>query len=169
MKCRNEKGLTLVELLAAVTISFMIIGVIYAVLNTVITQSKSDMARKNFVKEQTAILQYMNSAMENVDDIEPDDENDDGTFTRFKAVDVNINVGSDGTYQESSTDKTIAVSDGNLSVGGTIVNSDGISLDGTTFTVENGSLICHFVIKDTQNHFEKKIYAAYKLGEEGNP
>ncbi|NWN95392.1 MAG: prepilin-type N-terminal cleavage/methylation domain-containing protein, partial [Bacillus sp. (in: Bacteria)] len=35
MKCRNEKGLTLVELLAAVTISFMIIGVIYAVLNTV--------------------------------------------------------------------------------------------------------------------------------------
>lgn len=161
MKCRNEKGLTLVELLAAVTISFMIIGVIYAVLNTVITQSKSDMARKNFVKEQTAILQYMNSAMENVDDIEPDDENDDGTFTRFKAVDVNINVGSDGTYQESSTDKTIAVSDGNLSVGGTIVNSDGISLDGTTFTAENGSLICHFVMKDTQNHFEKKIYAAY--------
>lgn len=169
MKCRNEKGLTLVELLAAVTISFMIIGVIYAVLNTVITQSKSDMARKNFVKEQTAILQYMNSAMENVDDIEPDDENDDGTFTRFKAVDVNINVGSDGTYQESSTDKTITVSDGNLSVGGTIVNSDGISLDGTTFTAENGSLICHFVMKDTQNHFEKKIYAAYKLGEEGNP
>ena len=169
MKCRDEKGLTLVELLAAVIISFMIIGVIYAVLNTVITQSKSDMARKNFVKEQTAILQYMNSAMENVDDIEPDDENDDGTFTRFKAVDVNINVGSDGTYQESSTDKTITVSDGNLSVGGTIVNSDGISLDGTTFTAENGSLICHFVMKDTQNHFEKKIYAAYKLGEEGNP
>ncbi|MEE8690625.1 MAG: prepilin-type N-terminal cleavage/methylation domain-containing protein [Heyndrickxia coagulans] len=168
MKCRNEKGLTLVELLAAVTISFMIIGVIYAVLNTVITQSKSDMARKNFVKEQTAILQYMNSAMENVDDIEPDDENDDGTFTRFKAVDVNINVGSDGTYQKSSTDKTIAVSDGNLSVGGTIVNSDGISLDGTTFTAENGSLICHFVMKDTQNHFEKKIYASYKLGEEGD-
>lgn len=132
MKCRNEKGLTLVELLAAVTISFIIIGVIYAVLNSVITESKSDMARKNFVKEQAAILQYMERAMENMDDVEPDDESDDGTFTRFKAVDINIDVAGDGTYRESSTDKTIAVSGGNLSIGGTVVNSDEISLDGTT-------------------------------------
>ncbi|GER69188.1 hypothetical protein BpJC7_04910 [Weizmannia acidilactici] len=168
MRFRSEKGFTLVELLAAVTISFLIIGVIYAVFQSVIVQSKNDMARKNFVKEQTAILQSMNRAMENVDSLEPEDENDDGTFTSFNAVDIETDVGDNGSYHENQTSTLIAVSDGNLSIGGTIANSDGISLTGTTFSIANGSLKCNFVIKDTQNNLEKKMYVSYKLGGEGN-
>ncbi|MCM3021900.1 PilW family protein [Heyndrickxia ginsengihumi] len=169
MKIHNEKGVTLVELLATILISTIIIGVIYSVFIMTITKTKEDMNQKSFIKEQTAILQYMDRTMENVDDVEVvSDTDDSGRFTSFNAINIKTVEGADHSFTQQETSVPIAIANNNLEIDNTMINNDGISLDGTTFVIKNGTLQCNFVMKDTKNNLTKQFFASYKLRGEGD-
>ncbi|WP_018660953.1 PulJ/GspJ family protein [Heyndrickxia acidiproducens] len=165
MRVQNERGVTLVELLAAIFISFLIIGGIYAVFINLVKQSEADLSKKNLVIEQTAILKNMNRAMENVDQVEVSgDEDANGTFTSFIAIDHKMVEQNGGrSYTTKKTSIPITTTNGNLSIDGMIINSDHVSLDHTAFKLDKDILQCHFVIKDKKHDQIKKLFVSYQL------
>ncbi|PLR93704.1 PulJ/GspJ family protein [Bacillus sp. T33-2] len=158
MKGLNEKGITLIELLMVLAISSIIITLGYSILFSTMKTTDKSMNETELRNEAVLITQQFDRTLLNIDEIDPINGDETGSFTTFNASDFN----PDGTHKENSP-VNIKIDNENLLAGGKQINSDQFSLENTTFKFQNDQLTVHFVIKNTSTGKEFELYKKYGL------
>lgn len=166
MKTVNQKGLTLVELLAVIAISSIILVVGYSILFSMIKSADHSAVQTKLRNESVLITQQVNQAMLNIDAVEAAGTTDaDGKFKSFYAIDKAA-TDVDGNRAHDTTVFIQINADGNLLIDNKQVNSDGYSLKNTAFKEVNSNLQIYYVIDDLINHEQLTLFKIFPLKSE---
>lgn len=163
MKKTDQRGLTLVELLAVIALSSIILAVGYSILFSTIKSADHSAVQTKLRNESVLITQQFNQAMLNVDSIEiVGEQNANGKFTSFQAIDKAATADASNQGQDVIVPVEIT-NDGNLLINNKQINSVGYSLKNTTFRQINGNLQVYYAIDDLNNHARFTLLKIYNL------
>lgn len=165
MRTRNQKGLTLIELLAVISISSIVLLVAYSILTSMIVTNSNSTSKTNLRNEAVTISQHIENIMLNVDSIQINGTKDaNGQFQSFTAVDTRRTETSPGKFTESSINNTFDITNGNLLINGSSMNSASYSFQNTTFKLLDASTLqVNYVILDPKTKQSFKLFKVYKL------
>ncbi|XJZ26381.1 Tfp pilus assembly protein FimT/FimU [Bacillota bacterium Lsc_1132] len=166
MKKIDQRGITLVELLAVIAISSALLAVGYSILFSMIKSAEYSTAQTKLRNESILITQQFDQAMLNIDSIEIVGEPDpDGKFQFFQAIDKQ--PAEDNSDQVQTVVIPFKISaEGKLLINNKQINSDEYSLKRTTFKQVNGNLQVYYVIDDLNSHEQFTLFKNYKLQSE---
>ncbi len=163
MKKIDQKGLTLVELLAVIALSSIILTVGYSILFSMMKSAEQSAVQTKLRNESILITQQFDQAMLNSNSVEiASTPNADGTFQSFHAIDRRINE------EQPDQVKTLVISfeitaDGTLLINNKQINSDGYSLKKTRFKQANGNLQVYYAIEELKTHKQFTFFKLYQL------
>lgn len=172
---KRENGLTLVELLATIVISSIVLIVVFSIFSQAIQTGNKTMQQTNERNEMVFICKQLDRAMLNIDSIEILDENGVGTngaFNHFKGIDHRI---IENPNKEEEEDKFIEVVfdeieiyllDGNLFIDDLQVNDDDYVLRSDPFSLKNGGLLVNLSLTDVETNEVYVINKFYDLKRE---
>jgi prepilin-type N-terminal cleavage/methylation domain-containing protein len=162
----QEKGLSLAELLAALAVSSIIIGIAYTGLISSIMVFDKVTAETNLRNELNYVLTTLNKTLLNVDRVEivPGFGNNE-QFTKFKAIEVVKDVNGNETLYETLIELNGNSESGiDLIVNGERMNDDRYSLDGSYFSLIDGDLEVYLSIKKESSPIKPLFtYTIYTL------
>lgn len=163
LKMKNQYGFTIIELLATLTILFIISTLIYQVFITTIKSTDRLESQHLLRNELIVVVQKFNLFMENIDLIEIAGKEDD-VIVSLKAIDKSIMQNEAGVIEETSTEHLIEKKDDDLFIDHVKINSDAISLANTRFYLKSGGFEVKFHAK-FKNDAAKPldIFVFYKL------
>lgn len=166
MKIVDQKGLTLVELLAVIGISAILLSVGYSILFSMIKSADHSTAQTKLRNESVLITQQFNQAMLNIDSIEAVGAADsDGKFRSFNAIDKGT-TDVNGVQTQNVIVPIAINEDGNLLINYKQINSDGYSLKNTRFKQVNGNLQVYYVLYDLNSKEQFTQFKIYNLQSE---
>jgi prepilin-type N-terminal cleavage/methylation domain-containing protein len=169
MKRQNERGLTLIELLAALAISSIILIVAYSILSTMIKSNDRSSTQITIQNESVIISQKIENLMPNIDSVQiPNDVNVDanGGFKKFIAIDKRKIESSPGVFNDIDPPITtlIEINNRNLLINNQKVNSDNYSLENTTFKLLNKTTLqVYYELINLKRNVEISLYKVYTL------
>lgn len=163
MNIKNEKGLTLVEVLAVVSLSMIVMIAAYQAFYFVTGAIETSSTKTELRKEANILLLSLENHLLNVDTIEI--QGSEQPFTAFTGFTNRLDEMKDDTtftYIEESIE--FSIQDGNLMIDHIQQNADDMDLSNTIFEFEGGNLRVHLNI--IKNHTDKKysIVKIFKLG-----
>ncbi|MGG5254882.1 PulJ/GspJ family protein [Neobacillus sp. SM06] len=163
MRKIDQKGFTLVELLAVIALSSIILAVGYSILFSMMKSAEQSTLQTKLRNESILITQQFDQAMLNIDLIErTGTPNADGTFQSFQGIDQRINE------EQPDQVETLVVpfeitADGKLLINHRQMNADGYSLAKTMFKQVNGNLQVYYVIEELKTHKQFTFFKLYNL------
>lgn len=164
---KNENGLTLIEVLAALTLTTIIMVTMYSFFFSYIKNDQRINTNILVRNESVQILEQLNNDFENVDTISNSIGNP--SLTSFDAVDKKLTVNNDGTTTETDLTIHVELRDDSLYVNNKKVNDSTVSLTGTQFYMENGDLDLNLVIASKADpNVVLKTNTVFSLGDDSH-
>lgn len=163
---RRQSGVTLVELLAVLAISSIILITAYSIYTTAMRVNKASIEDVNIRNETIEICNQFDKMMLNVDTIEIIGEaNSEDHFTSFWAIENGVEMNTtSGEYEEIERSKVaIEINKKDLLIKGRRINSDPYSVEGSSFSLKNGGLLVNLIISDQQNNQKFEVNKFYRL------
>lgn len=167
---RQDKGVTLVELLATLVISSIILLLIFSIFGQVMKAGDDTVQQTNKRNEMVFICKQLDNAMLNVNTIEILDETGSGAanFHHFKGIEhrtidnPNKDQVGEPVFQQVEHARTdFKLADGNLYIDDVQINNEGFTLEGTTFSLKNSGLSVKLQLKHTSG--DKRHYIINKF------
>ncbi len=161
---KNQKGITLIEMLLVLALSSMVITLGASFLITMFKASDRTLWETNLRNESVLVIDALNKTMENADEliIEDNDNNISGlnlvNMIKIEMIEDPINAGS---FTEQRFTIPIKIESGNLYINDRKVNGDQFSLENTLFFIKDKQLICKIIIQD--KHTPSKPYEILKI------
>ncbi|KGX93621.1 hypothetical protein N781_10535 [Pontibacillus halophilus JSM 076056 = DSM 19796] len=166
---QNEKGVTLVELLAVMAMSILVVGVAYQILFSMFSSIDKSQANTMLRNEAAAIMLELDEIMLNLDEVEtiPIDLNVNVPFDHFRVLDIREN--SSGLPKTLSTE--IEVANGELLVtyngSSRTITDSSINASNTTFTLDkDGRLRVNLHIEDNASSETYTVFKIYEMENE---
>jgi prepilin-type N-terminal cleavage/methylation domain-containing protein len=165
---KNEKGLTLVELLVVLAISSAFIIIAFSILASMSKAADKSMNDTLVRNETIYISQQLDKAMDNVDTAEiSGSQQADGSFKAFNAVDKRMKETSPGLFEEAPINTLIQISGNDFTIGGKKLNSEGFTAKDTVFLLKNGQLHVKLAVANLKKNQQKyEVYKIYNLQSE---
>jgi prepilin-type N-terminal cleavage/methylation domain-containing protein len=159
----KENGLTLIELLAVIAVSSIVLFVAYSILTSMLRTSDRTTVQTQLRNEAITISQRMDNILVNIDSVDNGGVN--GIFQNFNAIDNRKTETSPGVFSNSPITTPIAITNGNLLINNQIVNSANFSLQNTTFKLldNDTSLQINYEILDIKTNQTFKMFKIYSL------
>lgn len=167
---RNEKGRSLVELLAVLAISPIIIIIAFSILTSMLKVQDETTVETYLRNEAVLVNRQFDDLMANIDmiQIHPDaDVDEDGNFQHFIAVDKQTKIVKDAKgediFQEIEVETPVKIDGDSLYINGMKVYEGPYSLASTKFRNEHGNLFIHLVITDVDSGVKFEMEKIYHL------
>ncbi|WLR46115.1 prepilin-type N-terminal cleavage/methylation domain-containing protein [Halobacillus litoralis] len=166
MNIKSEKGMTLVELLAVVSLSMIVMVAAYHAFYFVTGAVETSSTKTEIRKEANILILALEENLINVDSIEVQNDHTT-TFQAFTATSTRLDdmdEESTFTYIDETTD--VSIQNGHLLIGGIQQNAEGMDLSNTLFELDGNKLTVHLEIfkKDTDETYS--LVKIFRLGTE---
>ncbi|GEN51908.1 PulJ/GspJ family protein [Halobacillus faecis] len=166
MNIKSEKGMTLVELLAVISLSMIVMVAAYHAFYFVTGAVEKSSTKTELRKEANILILSLEEHLINVDSIEI--QNDDPTtFQTFEATSTRLNgMDKDSTfaYIEETTD--VSIQNGHLFIDDIQQNADDMDLSNTTFELDGEKLTVHLEIFKENTDETYNLVKIFRLGTE---
>ncbi|MBN9653844.1 prepilin-type N-terminal cleavage/methylation domain-containing protein [Halobacillus sp. GSS1] len=166
MNMKSEKGMTLVELLAAVSLSMIVMVAAYHAFYFVAGAVETSSAKTEIRKEANILLLSLEENLINVDEVEPTN-NLTGTFQAFTATSTRLgdmDEDSTFTYIDETTD--VSIQNGHLLIDEIQQNSEDTDLSSTTFELDGSKLTVLLEISKENTDETYSLVKIFRLGTE---
>ncbi|MCA0982590.1 hypothetical protein LCL89_00855 [Halobacillus yeomjeoni] len=164
MKVNNQKGMSLFEVLAAVSLSLIIFIVAYQGFYFITNSIDHSSAMTEIRKEANILIMDLDDALINVDSIEVAAGQSSDSFTKFTGVIKKLDASNDLSYINEQV--AIEIKDGDLLIDGTKVNADDMKVTNTYFSLDLFKLKVTLEIEKQDSDEKYKLTKFYKLGNE---
>lgn len=152
----NQKGITLIELLAALAIATIILSSVYGFTTTMLKSSNKTQVDTNIRNETIIITERLNTIFENANVVEEIETSEPGNIS-FKIIDFNRIINVNNEYG-------VSIKNNALSIDTEIINSPRVKITNPNATEKNNSLYFSFEIVDKDNvSNSKKVNLIYPL------
>ncbi|MGR9049186.1 PulJ/GspJ family protein [Halobacillus faecis] len=166
MNIKNEKGMTLVELLAVVSLSMIVMVAAYHAFYFVTGAVETSSTKTEIRKEANILVLSLEENLINVDSIKV--QNADTTiFQAFTATATRLNGMDDDstfTYIEETTE--VSIQNGHLLIDDIQQNADDMDLSNTTFELNGDKLTVHLEIFKENTDETYSLVKIFRLGTE---
>ncbi|SDP00559.1 PulJ/GspJ family protein [Halobacillus aidingensis] len=166
MNIKSEKGMTLVELLAVVSLSMIVMVAAYHAFYFVTGAVETSSTKTELRKEANILILSLEENLINVDSVKV--QNADTTiFQTFTATAARLNgMGEDSTftYIEETTD--VSIQNGHLLIDDIQQNADDMDLSNTTFELNGDKLTVHLEIFKENTDDTYSLVKIFRLGTE---
>lgn len=168
---KNENGITLIELLAVMAISSMVLIIAFSIFSSMMKVNDKSIIQTNLRNETILISLRIDDVMNNTDTVEIIGESDEnGFFQQFKAIDkrteLAVNEKGEDVFKDIDIPTDIIIENGILYIDGKKINSDSFSLTNTVFSNKSGGLLANLVVYDIENKETYEINKLYNLQSE---
>ncbi|MFD1018923.1 prepilin-type N-terminal cleavage/methylation domain-containing protein [Thalassobacillus hwangdonensis] len=168
MKLHNERGLTLVELLAVLALSTVVILIAYNLLFSTMGSIDRSSAQTKMRNEAALILYQFDEAMLNVDSIEIDGGGTPDRFTQFTGVGEHIEDKNDGSGGYEFVEDRIAfsISGDDIVIDGNTLNDPEWRFTDSFFKYEGKKLYVQLEVADSESNETYQSSKIYRLKNE---
>lgn len=178
---KNENGLTLIELLAVLALSSMVVIMAVSIYTSMVKVSNKSIIETNLRNETVLIVHQLDEIMMNTDTIKIDGEADDtGLFKSFFAVDKSTelakNEKGEDTFKENENLTSIKINGDHLltcradsttlncdASGQKRINSESYLVTDTVFSLKSSGLFVKLVVVDKDNGTKYEVNKLYSL------
>lgn len=166
MNIRNEQGLTLVEVLAVVSLSMIIMVAAYHAFYFVTGAVETSSTKTEVRKEANLIVLSLEEHLLNIDSIEYENENPT-SFQTFTAKSTRLNgMDDDSTFTYEEETKDISIRNGHLLIDGVQQNAHDMDLYNTTFELDGEKLTVQLEILKENTEETYSVVKIFRLGTE---
>ncbi|WP_226583420.1 type II secretion system protein J [Halobacillus litoralis] len=158
MNIHSERGFTLVEVLAVVSLSMIVLMAAYQAFYFVSGAVESSALKTELRKEANIIVLSLEEHLINVDAIDIPEDSD--PFNAFIGTTRRLNKMEEETLTYLEDTVEVQLSNGRLFVEGVQINSPDMNLSNTTFEHNNGNLTVNLKIKKRS---KDEIYTMKKI------
>lgn len=166
---KDQSGVTLIEILSVMTISSLLILIVYSMFFSATKVYQTSLESTNLRNEAVLILTQFDKVMMNVDTIEINGEMDDnGYFHSFHAINSGYQLDeSSGGYKETTYSRDqIEINESGFSINGNNIHSENYFLEGSSFSLKNSALLLDLVILDVKNGDKFQVNKLYDVQSE---
>ncbi|QAS54036.1 prepilin-type N-terminal cleavage/methylation domain-containing protein [Halobacillus litoralis] len=164
MRLNNEKGLTLVEVLAVLSLSMVVMIAAYQAFFFITNSIEMSAEKTELRKEANIITLSLENRLINVDSIETDSGK--STFTKFTGSITRLNGMDEETtaFTYIEEEVVITIDEGNLYINGVQQNASDMNLSNTTFELNGNKLTVNLEIMKENTNERYSLVKIFRLG-----
>ncbi|MYL50208.1 hypothetical protein GLV98_11980 [Halobacillus litoralis] len=166
MNIKSEKGMTLVELLAVVSLSMIVMVAAYHAFYFVTGAVETSSTKTEIRKEANILVLSLEEHLINVDSINVQNA-DTTTFQAFTAKATRLNgMDDDSTFTYIEETAEVSIENGHLLIDDIQQNADDMDLSNTTFELNGNKLTVHLEIFKENTEETYSLVKIFRLGTE---